>query len=101
MKTLKDIMFEDSEARRKAKLHFDSMKAKFTKSQKAAKAAREKDAVYFSDRQKWYGPPEYMWDLMPTREDPKLVYSTLRHHLLDNTEEVTHETTVRILKRYQ
>ena len=67
------------------------------------KPKRGKDAVWFEEgayRQRWYGPPEYMWDLMPEREDPKLVYSTFRNQVLNHTEEVCHESAVRHLKRY-
>ena len=98
------MVLEASEVRRKAETHLEKMIAKRKDAQTTAKdRSKAGKDVWFEDgawRQRWYGPPEYLWPLMPEREDPKNLYTSFRHLVLAQTEEVCHESAVRHLRRY-
>ena len=100
---LMDMVYEAAESRGKAQTHLDK-KLKEQKDQKAeANNRARKTAIWYEEgawRQRWYGPPEYLWELMPEKEDPRPLYTSFRHYVLTQTEEVCHESVVRQLRRY-
>ena len=95
----------EAEARRKAYAHYKKMLAEKDKAQglKAAGFKEGRTYVYKeggSMKQDWYGPPEWLEEDMPARENPQNVYSSIQHLVLNKTEEACHEKVTSLLTRF-
>ena len=102
---LQNDVFEESETRRKAYDHFIKMvqKKKVCHDRAAAGFKTGRTHVYReggSMKQDWYGPPEWLEEDMPARENPKTVYSSIQHLVLNRTEDVCHEKITSLLERF-
>ena len=104
LEALRADVFEEAEARRKAYIHYKKMMNEKQKATGVRGVAKEGRTYVYKEggsmKQDWYGPPEWLEEDMPARENPRLVYSSIQHLVLNKTEEVCHEKITSLLTRF-
>ena len=90
--------------RKKHRADFELAQKKQMEYETKPNMTRSKTGVFYDNgvwKMDWHAAPAYMAKYQPDEEDPCMVYTNLRHLLLERTLECEHNKIVNLIMRYR